>query len=457
MKSHKSKPTSIIIRPSNLNRHNPAIRTMRSPLRDRYLTHYGIDSVVDTVFLNGEIMPQTLKPTAKDPLTGWQVYSHPQLDEVISKLRFLVKNEKAVKLLEEIGHSGYSIGDRIAVSKLLKRKSWAVFNTYPLELQLTPKLAFSFRLLGEIPDPDYIPDKVLSLCSFLVWNEQPAMARIGIDVYRLSHSHHIPQNIEALEQYRSRMRSERSHSVSFHKTRYVHATDVSTRIDSLNHDPDLRFRSGLAIVDLIPGKNKGSHIFKVIVTHSANGRVIPLGQVCHLKGKLYFSSPLLCSSEEHSARVESAKREYNVARERYNDTLTELQNQVKGINSKIEALQCKQHADLQSAYSVANKIERLKGKREILSQKIRDLNAPSIGEVESTYHRLPSDLVVGVTTVLRQLGLQPNHWLRSLPRNSPFNSPKFWGSKFGVVAYQPNREDGTPDTDRPLQFVKDVR
>lgn len=223
---------------------------------------------------------------------------------------------------------------------------------------------------------------------------------------------------------------------TFHKPIHTLVTDpdLETNVYTVSSD-------GVKLL-FVPSHNRGKHILTVRVKNVADGSIFDLGTIRNHKGKLFFVSPMLATNPDQAR--ENVKTS-SLTRGNHEKIMGELDRQLSALKYRHKIIQdrhnkkpIKKFPEVISA--IEDQIRETTNKLDSMKRHNRIKNDPD---------KIKSDLLIPVLAVCKDIGLNPNNFLKSLPKDSPLRTPEWWQLYFNVsVEY--NRS-------KPMGFVQDNR
>jgi len=406
---------------------------------------------------------------------GYQSGSNPDVWECMSKLHFEIldpaKDFIYLKRFISASFLAKHDGCRINIGKILRArgytKDYPYSSIFTLPYFVSPKIMAACLIVNK-GRSDITPE-VLKFAARVEWEVIPALVKVNNStLYRVHSSPDLVKSecIQSFLKVKKLATRERKGS-SFVKPKYVEATNETNSFLSSGIVGQV-FSTSLVDLILEPINNRGYAVCNVVLFRKDRGTTENIGQIRNIKGKLYFSSPMLLTSDHDKCEHDRMMKEKQLTKIQFDRRSVELKDQIKNINLSISELKIRlkgsssetmpDHAMKElntvrlrgsSCTKLAFQLADLERQKYEIETKLSSI-FESTPDLRSGYHRLDSSLIPSVLILFDRLGLKPNNFLRSMPIDSPIASLDFWESHFWVKC---DRRDHTC----PILFLQDKR
>jgi hypothetical protein len=326
------------------------------------------------------------------------------------------------------------------------------YDSYPTAIAVCPKyllacLVFNHRI-------GVLNHKHLrSIADRMDWRSDqsiPTKVRIGVDVFRceLSGRHPQPSEVQTIARERAKKAPKRQPNRLFkHGGKPVEelATKDLARIKIL----DAPFFENVGVkLFLVPSHNRGKHVCTIRILNTRNGAYQDIGTIRAMthKGKvcLFFSSPILTHKPD---QLNQEIRKAAIDRDAATAKIKALKVDLKAARLKVQHL--KRSVTSVAQLGVIEAINAIESHCADLQKQIDDLRVAAMPPSDCDIQALPESVAVPTLDILRSLGLNPNHWIRAIPKQSPLINSEFWMDWFSIeVSIQNNQ---------PIELISDRR
>jgi hypothetical protein len=380
--------------------------------------------------------------------------SLPDPYQVLCSLQFLIKTDRDRAFLNSILDPNLvaTYGGSMPIKIMLGSKGY--FSGYPwgslpLNLAVSPKILAACLIVNDgIP---IVTSPVQYFADRLAWRGvKPNLMIISPDIFYVHPAATLATDEQLMKYYEVKRLSStvgRSRKQTTGKSKYIEASNnTNYDLHEARISGQVFSNSGIDLI-LEPVGNRGNTIATVKYFDRHHGVSRGLGQIKLVKGKLFFSCPSLTSGQGERDKLDATIRGKQITKKQYDKRILDLKAEISQLGSNLIQLRAriKKTTGVDLKFQIAQvELDRAEKQRELSA-----LNQ-AMPDIQSDLRKLDPAIASPLLSLLKDLGLNPNNFLKSLPKRSPLADMAFWLKNFWVVTEQ-------ADHSHPILMIRDTR